>query len=624
VQVKPTTPILAIGFLFSCAAESDRPAIILDGTEFFDSPWPSDLRTIDGRPDMRGFPGQADLELVSLYMNQIESRTGFGTNSAMFARFDRAISNADLPTPSETLTAEAPFFLMNIDPQSPYRGERVPLDTRFQDTETDWQAQNTLATTPVLGFPLRPRTTYALVFSTRFAAMSESMPEAWIPGTPEHTYFKDLNNTLFAEGMDQETIAHAVRFRTQDPVGEMALFADRIANDLTTPPLDQTVSRGIQSDFFTRFTGEMWLPMWQHGEKPYLTQDGAFAFDEEGRPVLFDWEAVNFTISVPRGSDMPENGWPVVIYAHGTGGYHGGFADGLSALEPANVLGEVGILGIGISLPLHGERSTGIDPSLTSFNYLNPDSAISVFRQASLDHIYLAEVLANRSHGFQLDDGSLAHTDPQRIAYMGHSHGGLIGAIAAPFMGDRVRAMFLSGAGGGLSTTITTRDAGDIDIQAILKATLNFEDDEELVVSHPIIAVVQTLAEITDPINYAPFWYQVEPFWDTSAMPILMTEGLNDLQTPPPTAEALAAAAGLPILEPVAQVSGGHRYRGSPTDSRPALDNLSAWNGTPLTGGLVQFADQDHFAIFQDPDGARLYQQFLLTALNGAPEVVAP
>jgi len=102
---------------------------------------------------------------------------------------------------------------------------------------------------------------------------------------------------------------------------------------------------------------------------------------------------------------------------------------------------------------------------------------------------------------------------------------------------------------------------------------------------------------------------------------VLMTEGRHDLQTPPDTAEALAAAGGLPILAPAAHYGDGHRYRKMIAISTPTSDNIQAWDGTHVTGGLAQFADQDHFAIFNDEEAAALYQHFLSTALSGTPEV---
>ena len=65
---------------------------------------------------------------------------------------------------------------------------------------------------------------------------------------------------------------------------------------------------------------------------------------------------------------------------------------------------------------------------------------------------------------------------------------------------------------------------------------------------HPLVALIQTLSDVTDPINYGHYWFS-EPV-DGRAVPIdiLMTEGTEDQYTPPPTIEALAGSAGLPSL----------------------------------------------------------------------------
>ena len=56
---------------------------------------------------------------------------------------------------------------------------------------------------------------------------------------------------------------------------------------------------------------------------------------------------------------MPEAGWPIVIYGHGTGGDYRSFAAG-SNMSPADQLAREGIAAFGISLPLHGDRGTAV------------------------------------------------------------------------------------------------------------------------------------------------------------------------------------------------------------------------------------------------------------------------
>jgi hypothetical protein len=588
-----------------CTQVPDLPDVVTKGDGFFGHPWPSDTRLVNGKPDMSGFPQREDISLIDAYVSQIEQLDGFGTHAPIFVPLDATVK--DLPSPEETAEAAGPLMLLDIDPHSPERGHITPVTLVQQQADTTWQRENMLAIQPVWGFPLRPRTTYALVLTTDFVRPNED----WKVGQD----WTDLENTLLAMRFDTDRIGYALQFTTQDPVAEMARFTAVIQTSLSIVALDQTLERYWQAPTYGAFQGSLWVPMWQHGSKPYLTQGGGFVFDDDGMPLLAGWERALFTLTIPRDHPMPDAGWPVVIYGHGTGGNYQTFASGGSTFSPAAQLSTEGIAGFGISLPLHGDRGTAIDPALVSFNYLNPESARAGFRQAALDQIYLATLLSRMTHAFETQDGQ-ARTNPDRVAYMGHSHGGLIGAIAAPFFGDTIKATFLSGAGGGLSTTVVTRDAGDFDIQSILETTLDFSEDDVLVESHPMVAMVQTLAEVTDPINYAPYWFSRTPYWPTTPMHVLMTEGRNDKQTPPATAEALAAAGRLPIITPAAHISDAHQLLEDAFDSAPTFANRKAWTGRRVTAGLVQFRDEDHFTIFNNAEAANLYTKFLSTALN--------
>ena len=105
-------------------------------------------------------------------------------------------------------------------------------------------------------------------------------------------------------------------------------------------------------------------------------------------------------------------------------------------------------------------------------------------------------------------------------------------------------------------------------------------------------------------------------------MSLLMTEGLLDLQTPPATAEALAAAGTLPILSPTAHLSTAHSLSEDGIDQSPAILNRKAYDGTKVTAGLAQFGDEDHFAIFYNETAADLYLKFLSTALDGGTPLI--
>jgi hypothetical protein len=104
----------------------------------------------------------------------------------------------------------------------------------------------------------------------------------------------------------------------------------------------------------------------------------------------------------------------------------------------------------------------------------------------------------------------------------------------------------------------------------------------------------------------------------------MMTEGLLDIYTPPEAAETLAIAGGLPILDPVGQFSDGAVLRQLVGGGSSAQGNLAGWDGTRVTGGLTQFANDDHFAIYEDDDAVSLYQWFLETAIEDYVAEIPP
>ena len=120
------------------------------------------------------------------------------------------------------------------------------------------------------------------------------------------------------------------------------------------------------------------------------------------------------------------------------------------------------------------------------------------------------------------------------------------------------------------------------------------------------MGIVQALAETTDPINYAPYWFSRRPNWDSRPRSVLMTEGLLDQQTPPDTAEALAAAGQLPVVSPAAHLSTAHTLWNDPVVRTPAMSNRLNYEGKTSTAGLAQFDNEDHFVIFYNEQALSL------------------
>ncbi|MBM4389006.1 MAG: hypothetical protein FJ088_14795, partial [Deltaproteobacteria bacterium] len=190
--------------------------------------------------------------------------------------------------------------------------------------------------------------------------------------------------------------------------------------------------------------------------------------------------------------------------------------------------------------------------------------------------------------------------------FMGHSQGGITGAM---FFGVEplIAGGVFSGSGGGLSITLMERK--DLfDIEAMIREAFWIDDQDELTTFHPVIMLIQMIADATDPLNYAPFYFTSDG--DTGPRDVLITEGLFDDQTPPSTTDALAAAARIPLLWPPAKIPVSHNILGLSPVYPPVSDNITA-DGKKATAALIHFPENDHFAIYQNHDAVAYYQSFL-------------
>ncbi|MCP4806958.1 MAG: hypothetical protein GY913_18175 [Proteobacteria bacterium] len=606
-----------LAMLLACVEPGPMPMNDLGG-EFWDAPFPSELRrTPEGGLDLTGFPERENQPLVEQYAAIMETELdGAGTTSPISFRFEGPLDLELLPSPMGTIYPSSALFLIDIDPDSPEFGRRIPVEWDFQEDETTFQSSNLLTLAPLPGIPLRPSTTYAAGVTTKVAAQHPDFAEVFSSADPDFEQHELLGAALFEQGVGTDEVAIATVFTTQDPVDELAVIATWIQDELGHAALDQDLQLVYAATAFTRYEGTVSVPVWQHGSRPYASEGGAFVV-QDGEPEIYVWERVRFSLTVPT-TEMPSDGWPVVLYAHGTYGDWTSCCYDYSKTSAAGRAAEAGLAMFGISQPLHGDRMTAsTNQQLHNFNYFNPDAARSVFRQGALDSVYLAHVLANSQHVF---DGVI-RTDPDRTLYMGHSQGGITGAIALPFLGNDIQGAVLSGAGGGLSLAMVHREEGGIDIEELITDALGFAGDEELDALHPVAGLVQSFAEVTDSANYAPYWFSRRAWFTGPPVPVLMFEGLQDIHTPPITTEALAAAAGVPVIEPAVSVNDANNVTGIGTVEAPFYQNVSTRMDQTTTAGLAQYEDQDHFAIYDLGAAQKLYRNFLKACAEGNPRI---
>jgi hypothetical protein len=602
--------ILALG---ACAepVAVDGPTPIFDpeGSGFFDTPWPADTRLDpDGTLSLMGFPNPSGLPLLETYLATAETIAGFGTSSPVYVRFDGPFDPAVLPAPAESMTADSPLVLVDVE-----SGEQVPVQWEQTTYESsDYAPLHLLAVAPLHGWSLRGASTYALLVTTAVARPSRSFRAQ--PLDPR------LEPVLADLGLTQDELAIATVFTTQDPVGEMADLAWFVRNQIGMPDLNVVLEQVEEYDLYTAYRTHYLSPVFTQGDPPYTVTGGEFAFDAEGRPELVRFDDLRIAVCVPNGQEPPPSGWPVVLYQHGTGGNYRGFCDENQALESMTRFAGVGLVGVGIDQPLHGTRpGAEFASDLTHFNILNPTSARTNFRQGGLDALYLARALSSQAWTPTTPAGDPVPLDPENVLFMGHSQGGLTGALATPFFGGDVRGSVLSGAGAVLAITVVERQ-DPLDFAQLVRDVLLIADEEPLTELHPILGLVQTLVEITDPANYARYWLREPAPWvDHTPTDLLLTSGTADVATPYRTAVALAAAGGLPQLgAPATRAEAVWLRTGEPLPL-PQSDTVTSFLGGPASAGFAQFLDGTHFVVFEEPGASDLVTHWLDTAAEGSP-----
>ena len=266
----------------------------------------------------------------------------------------------------------------------------------------------------------------------------------------------------------------------------------------------------------------------------------------------------------------------------------------------------------------HGERAEGrsFDIGISTFNFLNPAAGRANFRQGAVDILSFLDAISN---GLQVP-ASIAGLDTElrlrsgQPHFFGHSQGGLSGAIAMPFH-QSDQGWVLSGAGGGLSITLLERK-DPVDFEALIRFLLEFQEEDLLDAFHPILALVQTAVDITDPLHFTRYsaTLQQQPN-------VLVTNGCWDAQTPYKTTDAMALALNAPLVEPVSR------------DDNPFVSPLGETTGSPeaVNGRLKGFVEwcetstkDNHWVVFNRPQAIQSTLYFLRDVEAGTPAIDKP
>lgn len=620
----------------------DAPDALAQGA-FFDHPWPSDVRR-DARGAIRlnGYPNPRSAPLIESYLGTMEGRLdGFSPVAAGYLRFTVALDPASLPaTALASLDATSSVQLVDVDPSSPDHGTRRPVELRFvADPGVYWPA-NTLAFMPAIGAPLRSGVRYALIVTDAVRAsdgerVAPSDDLAAVLGAAaarpaidaERTALTGALTEIAAAGIAREHVVSLAVFTTTDPTRDARVLADWVTASYPVPAADpaQWTAAEQAAGAYDVYEGRYGpAPDFQRGTPPFLTPSdgGDLAFDASGVPVVQRELDLRFALAVPPASTcpMPAAGYPITLYAHGTGG---DYRSALGAGHEAEALGKRCVATLGIDQLDHGERATpgGLSPELLFFNLQNPLSSRANGPESSVDFVQLARLVPGLAVPASVArTGAEIRFDAQKILLFGHSQGGINGPMMLA-TSPLARGAVFSGCSGPFSMTLLEKTQ-PIDIGALVRGVLlGLVGDESTEVDrfHPALSLAQTIIDPSDPIDYAAAIVR-EPRSGFASKSVLMTEGVmpdgtGDHYAPPHGIEAMAVTMGLPPedpeVHPVAELAiGGLQPLTVPAGG--VSGNLAGGTASGvLSQWLVAAGAEGHFVTFDQPPAMAQAAQFL-------------
>ncbi len=635
-------------------------------TEFYALPFPNDIRRKNGHVDMAAHPhpglGLVGFDSVQAVMDALAGEmTGWGLTSGLYMRFTRALDPASLTT-----GATGNVRLINLT-----AGTEVPLNAHFTPGRNKYLCGNWLYAHTPWSRLLEPGATYAFFVTdgVKLAKdqkgtanpvqpadmtllLSDASPkeEAVLPAWKSYL---PLRNWLKAAALSPKKLAGAAVFTTWEPRtwtqqlaeasgkalapvfdGSPVACAAGVKSPCATPNWQQSSAgkAGLPDPrdcpvpaptTYTEIHARLKLPYFQTGERPYLHAGGALKLDAQGKPTLVDYESVCVALTVPK-TPMPAGGWPLLVFAHGTGGSFRSVADGVAA-----GVAQSGYATLGIDQPMHGNRrGVGVDtdPGPLFYNFANPQAARGNFYQGAADNFALfrwAKGFAGTLPGV----GNVKY-DANNLVYMGHSQGGTTGPMFLPYQ-PGLKGAVLSGCGGSLVYGLLGKKK-PYDASVGLRIALQ---DAQIDEYHPVLNLLQFYFEASDPLLYAPL-LAVKPVAGVTPLNFLHTYGMNDSFTPVATSRIFAAATGATLGKPAPVPAWFDAITdlGMVGKDLPLSLNLQS-PGKTVTAVTIE-ANNDaantshkkaydgHFVAFNDLDTVRRVAQFLVTLVKGPPIVV--
>ena len=320
---------------------------------------------------------------------------------------------------------------------------------------------------------------------------------------------------------------------------------------------------------------------------------------------------------------MPAAGYPVVLYAHGTGGDYRSMIDD----KTSQALAQQCLASMGIDQIFHGTRPgapPASDPNregniqLLFFNLNNILAARTNGRQAAIDVTQQARLFSD-SHtqvpAAVSRTGQAIAIDGSKVLFFGHSQGSLNGPLYLAADAS-ARGGVLSGAGSMIAIALLEKTKPEPSVAQAVKTVLQLitpDEAAELSIYHPVMSFAQALVDAVDPVNYDGY-VALHPRAGMAPKSVYVTEGINpdgtgDSYAPPHGIEIGAVALGVPRMAPGVRPVAEAALAGLADVTVPAAGLAGNLAGGKASGVLAQWrppgTHDGHFVVFYVPE-ARL------------------
>lgn len=628
---------------------------------WFSLPFPNDaLRFSDGGLDLEGFPRPGEQipefgDVVGDIIRTAETTLeGFSGQQAVIFRFSAGLDHSSVVIGAPGTGAVS---IVDITPEVPTRGDEHPLQWSATPARSPYACEHRLLLAPLPGRPFLPGHTYAALLTRTlsgtsgqspvpradFSAMLADSPPSSVRGERAWNAYAPLRTWLADSGSSPAALAGGTVFTIADSVAPVATLRSAVEAQ-PTPSLVGAILCGGGSDPYAsaddpsrgcqpaipgalQVQAQLSLPLWQGGTLPFkdFVDGGDIALGGDPEPT--GSASATVALTVPEG-EAPAEGWPLVIYAHGSeGGYTShltnGIAEALSQVALEGVDVRFAVLGFDAHLtgPRAGKSQWKAEwlardprayaPELLFTNPLNVRATRGNGMQVVADLWMLTRLVEELDWSASASPtGSAVRFDPANIYVVGHTwSASALPTYAAHEPG--AAAVVMAGASGLTLETMLNRTS-PTDLGTLTRLALT---DPQADRYHPVLSLFQALVDPLDPVNTAGALWTTPPD-GIPARSALQIYGVGDKIAPDESQYALARALR------AGQVPGSSTpLEGLTTVVLPASQNVGT--GQTVVVSLHQGGARDaHFALMDSSDALAHLTSFLATAVaDGVPTV---